>query len=63
MSEASQAAYEKLLQRTDIDSRKKPAYPKRSVRDSDTRDPDRKGYYDLLKKVQRSHDATSLKSR
>ncbi|CAN5298495.1 hypothetical protein BH11PSE4_BH11PSE4_15840 [soil metagenome] len=63
MSDASRAAYDELLRRTDVVSRKQPAQPKRTVRDSETRDPDRKGYYDLLKKVQKSRDTSSLKPR
>jgi hypothetical protein len=62
MAEPSRTAYNDLLKRTDGPSKKEVSPPKRIVRDSETKDPDRAGYYELLRKVQRSKDSTSLKS-
>jgi len=65
MAEASRAAYDELLRRRSNEAAvtKRPSQHKRIVRDSETKDPDRVGYYEMLKKVQRSKDSTSLKSR
>jgi hypothetical protein len=65
MAEASRTAYEELVKRRSDDRlpTKRVSIQKRIVRDSETKDPDRIGYYEILKKVQRSKDSTSLKSR
>jgi hypothetical protein len=65
MAEASRTAYEELVKRRSDDPlpTKRVSIQKRIVRDSETKDPDRIGYYEILKKVQRSKDSTSLKSR
>ena len=65
MAEASRAAYDELLRRQSDEGvlTKRPTQQKRTVRDSETKDPDRVGYYEILRKVQRSEDSTQLKSR
>jgi hypothetical protein len=62
MAETSHASYNDLLKRTDVTSKKDVAPLRKVVRDSETKDPDRTGYYELLRKVQRSEDLTGLKS-
>jgi hypothetical protein len=62
MVEPNRTAYNDLLKRTDVGSKQDILPPKKIARDSETKDPDRTGYYELLRKVQRSKDSTSLKS-
>ena len=62
MPNSHAADYDQLLQRKEHGWLKKPAEPEQRVRDSDTQDPDKKGYYELLAKVQRSRDSASLKA-
>ncbi len=62
MVERSRAAYNDLLKRTDVAGKKEISSPTKIVRDSETMDPDRTGYYELLRKIQRSEDSTNLKS-
>jgi hypothetical protein len=63
MAESNRAAYDELLKRTDVPNNKQDSASKRPVREVETRDSDKTGYYELLRKTQRSRDNTSLKAR
>jgi hypothetical protein len=62
MAEASREVYKKLLKRTDVVDSKQPSTgAERSDRDVEARDADKAGYYELLRKAQRSRENTSFK--
>jgi hypothetical protein len=62
MAEANRDSYNKLLKRTDVLDRKQPLTDDgRTVRGTETLDADKAGYYELLRKAQRSRETTSFK--
>jgi hypothetical protein len=63
MAEPNRAGYDELRKRTDVVGSKQDLIRRQPAKDIEAQDADREGYYKLLRKVQRSPDSASLKSK